>query len=53
MGFVTQFPLHTATLEGSEIILALQGRNTACLAPDLCCPTLPTQENLVGLGRKK
>jgi hypothetical protein len=29
MGFVTQFPLQTATLEGTEIILALQGKNTA------------------------
>lgn len=52
MGFVTQFPLHAATLNGTELILVLNGRNTACLAPELCCPT-PSQTPLVGLGRKK
>jgi len=53
MGFVTQFPLQSATLEGTEVIFSLQGKNTACLAPELCCPTPPAQESLVGLGRKK
>lgn len=52
MGFVTQFPLQAATLEGTEVILSLQGKNTACLAPELCCPP-PAQQELVGLGRKK
>jgi hypothetical protein len=52
MGFVTQFPLQAAALHGTEIILSLQGKNTACLAPELCCPT-PAQPSLVGLARKK
>jgi hypothetical protein len=52
MGFVTQFPLHAATLQGTTLILDLQGRNTACLAPELCCPP-PSQSTVVGLGRKK
>ncbi len=52
MGFVTQFPLDGTTTQGSEILLSLRGRNTACLAPDLCCPT-PSEPTLVGFGRKK
>ena len=52
VGFVTQFPLQAARHEGAEVIMELQGRNTACLAPELCCPT-PAQAELVGLGRKK
>jgi hypothetical protein len=52
MGFVTQFPLHATTLQGTELTLALQGRNTACLAPELCCPT-PSEPTLVGLGKNK
>lgn len=52
LGFVTQFPLEGVEAQGSELILVLKGRNTACLAPELCCPT-PTETPLVGLGRKK
>ena len=52
MGFVTQFPLASVDLIGSEAILNLQGRNTACLAPELCCPT-PPQGSIVSLGSKK
>ena len=52
MGFVTQFPLQGATLRDTELRLVLAGRNTACLAPELCCPT-PSEPSLVGLGRKK
>jgi hypothetical protein len=52
MGFVTQFPLHSVELIGGEAILNLQGRNTACLAPELCCPP-PPQTSVVSLGRKK
>lgn len=52
MGFVTQFPLQRTTLQGTELLLSLEGRNTACLAPELCCPT-PPEPTLVGLGRKK
>jgi hypothetical protein len=52
MGFVTQFPLRGTTLQGTELLLSLGGKNTACLAPELCCPT-PPDSSLVGLGRKK
>jgi hypothetical protein len=52
MGFVTQFPLDGATTQGSELLLSLRGKNTACLAPELCCPP-PSEPTLVGFGRKK
>lgn len=52
LGFVTQFPLENIEQLGSELILSLKGRNTACLAPELCCPT-PAETPLVGLGKKK
>lgn len=52
LGFVTQFPLDSVEERGSEMILSLKGRNTACLAPELCCPT-PLETPLVGLGKKK
>ena len=52
IGFVTQFPLVSVELVGSEAILNLQGRNTACLAPELCCPA-PQQSSVVSLGKKK
>jgi hypothetical protein len=52
MGFVTQFPLEGATLQGTELRLSLRGKNTACLAPELCCPS-PLEPSLVGLGKKK
>jgi hypothetical protein len=52
MGFVTQFPVDGATIQGNDLVLALRGRNTACLAPELCCPP-PSEPSLVGLGRKK
>ncbi|MEY4668659.1 MAG: hypothetical protein RL518_1358 [Pseudomonadota bacterium] len=52
VGFVTQFSLKGATLQGTEVVLSLQGKNTACLAPELCCPT-PSEPSLVGLGKKR
>jgi hypothetical protein len=52
MGFVTQFPLASVELVGTQAILNLQGRNTACLAPELCCPT-PPQPSIIALGKKK
>lgn len=52
IGFVTQFPLHATRIEGKELVLSLQGRNTACLAPELCCPT-PSEPSVVSLGRKR
>lgn len=51
MGFVTQFPIENVSLVGKELIIQLQGRHTACLAPELCCPPQPT--TVVSLGRKK
>jgi hypothetical protein len=52
LGFVTQFPLEGVEQTGSELILSLKGRNTACLAPELCCPT-PPETPLIGLGKKR
>lgn len=52
LGFVTQFPLESVEHIGSDLIISLKGRNTACLAPELCCPT-PSPTPLVGLGKKK
>jgi hypothetical protein len=52
LGFVTQLPLRAAESKGSELVLVLTGKNTACLAPELCCPT-PPQPAIVGLGRKR
>lgn len=52
LGFVTQFPLESVEKAGSELILTLKGRNTACLAPELCCPPTP-ETQIVGLGKKK
>jgi hypothetical protein len=52
MGFVTQFALDAAMVEGAELVLLLKGRNTACLAPELCCPP-PAQPELLNLGKKR
>ena len=52
MGFATQFPLESARVEGTELVLLLKGRNTACLAPELCCPP-PAQAELLNLGKKR
>jgi hypothetical protein len=51
LGFVTQLSLLTAAHEGNEVILVLTGKNTACLAPELCCPT-PNGLEVVTLGKK-
>lgn len=52
LGYVTQFPLAGVEVHGNELILVLQGRNTACLAPELCCPPAPSGETVVTLGRR-
>jgi Family of unknown function (DUF6428) len=52
VGFVTQFTLEGVEPNGSEIILSLRGKHTACLAPELCCPT-PQVAPIVGLSKKK
>lgn len=51
VGFVTQFQVSGTRRSGSETIIELTGRHTACLAPEKCCPPQP-QAPLVGLGRK-
>ena len=38
IGFVTQFTLEEVRPEGADLVLILKGKNTACLAPELCCP---------------
>lgn len=53
LGYVTQFALEAIELHGSELILSLKGRNTACLAPELCCPPSSQGGSVVTLGRKK
>jgi hypothetical protein len=52
VGFVTQFPVESVKSVENELIIHLQGRHTACLAPELCCPPQPTT-TVVSLGRKK
>lgn len=52
MGFVTQFSLSGVTRGGGELILNLQGRNTACLAPEVCCPP-QSADPVISLGHKK
>lgn len=51
LGFVTQLPLLTVTHEGAEVVLVLAGKNTACLAPELCCPA-PNGAQVVTLGKR-
>jgi hypothetical protein len=51
VGFAAQFSVVGAVLQDSELILMLEGRHTACLAPDICCP--PNESvSIVTLGRK-
>ena len=52
LGFITQLPLDSTEVRGAELVLLLKGRNTACLAPEICCPT-PPEPGLVGLGMKR
>ena len=53
LGFVSQFPVDGARCVGEELIIQLVGRNTACLAPEKCCPPQPTEAQVITLGRKK
>jgi hypothetical protein len=52
LGYVTQFPLAGVEVHGNELILVLQGRNTACLAPELCCPPPTSGDTVITLGRR-
>lgn len=36
--YISQFPLESVELSGSELVLKLTTRHTACLAMDQCCP---------------
>lgn len=38
LDYISQFPLDSIELSGSELILKLATRHTACLAMDQCCP---------------
>ena len=38
VGFISQFPVESVSTSGSEIMLQLGTRHTACLAMDQCCP---------------
>lgn len=52
VGFISQFQLVAAEMTASELVFALAGKHTACLAPEKCCPpSLPGQQ-VVTLGRK-
>lgn len=53
LGFVSQFPVESARSVGDDLIIQLTGRNTACLAPEKCCPPSPSETSVVTLGRKR
>ena len=42
--FISQFPLQALDVKDMEVVLRLSQRNTACLAPEKCCPA---QEQLI------
>lgn len=51
VGFAAPFSMVGVALQGSELILSLEGRHTACLAPDICCPSNESV-SVVTLGRR-
>lgn len=50
--YATQFVLVSAEIESHELVVVLAGKHTACLAPEICCPTLP-EEGTVSLIRSR
>lgn len=38
LGVITQSPIRRAEATPAGIVLQLEGKHTACLAPELCCP---------------
>ncbi len=36
---ISQYPLATVTVQDDELVLGLETRHTACLAPELCVPS--------------
>ena len=50
LGYATQFLVADAGQRGSEFLVQLAGRHTACLAPEKCCPPNVAGETVV-LGR--
>ena len=51
VGVAARFSVVGSVPQDSELILMLEGRHTACLAPDICCP--PNESiSIVTLGRK-
>jgi hypothetical protein len=41
-----------ATVQNGEVVVQLAGKQTACLAPEICCPT-PPAETTVSLSRRR
>jgi hypothetical protein len=50
--YATQFAVVSADVESDELILQLAGKQTACLAPEKCCPTSPA-ETTIALTRRR
>lgn len=48
----TQFSVTAATVQEGEVVVQLAGKQTACLAPEICCPT-PPAETTVSLSRRR
>jgi hypothetical protein len=47
----TQLSVIAAAVQEGEVVLQLAGKRTACLAPEICCPT-PPGEVTVPLSRR-
>lgn len=47
VGFISQFPLVSTSLEANELNLRLTERHTACLALDKCLPPPPSDFSLL------
>jgi hypothetical protein len=49
-GFISQFPVLEARVEGDTLVLSLGTKHTDCLAKDVCLPAEPSGECCVGSG---
>ena len=50
--YATQFALNSASVSNNEVIVKLSGKQTACLAPEKCCPP-QTEQVTVSLSRRR
>lgn len=50
--YATQFRLSSADVTQDEVTVTLSGKETACLAPEKCCPP-QTEQVMVSLSRRK